>query len=73
MQGRLTLASNWSEELQAHYSAIYRSPEEITAALAGAFAAPLHQLGPAMPLFAQADLNNRAETRQHFCLVKKSR
>ena len=73
MQGRLTLASNWSEELQAHYSAIYRSPEEITAALAGAFAAPLHEVGHAMPLFAQADLNNRAETRQHFCLVRKSR
>jgi 2-polyprenyl-3-methyl-5-hydroxy-6-metoxy-1,4-benzoquinol methylase len=73
VQGRLTLASHWSDELQAHYSAIYRSPEEIVAALAAAFAAPDHIVGPATLLFAQADLNNRAETQQHFCIVKKSR
>jgi 2-polyprenyl-3-methyl-5-hydroxy-6-metoxy-1,4-benzoquinol methylase len=69
--GRLTLSGHWSEELQAHYSAIYRSPDEIAAALGEAFPAPAHQVGPIELLFAQSDLNNRAETQQHFCIVRK--
>jgi 2-polyprenyl-3-methyl-5-hydroxy-6-metoxy-1,4-benzoquinol methylase len=71
MQGRLTLSGHWSEELQAHYSAIYRSPEEIGACLATAFAAPEFAIGAAEQLFHDAALNNRAETRQQFCLVRK--
>jgi len=71
MAGRLSLSGHWSEELQAHYSAIYRSREEIAAMLAQAFPAPAFQPGPITPLFDDAALNNRAETRQHFCLVSK--
>lgn len=73
MQGRLTLASHWSDELQAHYSAIYRSPTEITSALTEAFPSPIYEITPATLLFEQADLNNRVETQQHFCIIKKSR
>ncbi len=73
LKARLTLASEWSVELQARYSAIYRSPQEITAALAEAFPPPRHGVGPATLLFEQADLNNRAETQQHFCIVRKHR
>lgn len=71
LKGRLTLASEWSTELQARYSAIYRSPAEVTAALAAAFPPPRHEVGPTTLLFEQADLNNRAETQQHFCIVKR--
>lgn len=71
VEGRLTLAGHWSEELQANYSAIYRSPGEIVAALTKAFPAPTHQVGPATLLFERSELNNRAETQQHFCIVKK--
>jgi len=69
MAGRLSLSGHWSEELQAHYSAIYRSREEIAAMLAQAFPAPTFQPGPITPLFDDGALNNRAETRQHFCLI----
>lgn len=73
IQGRLSLTGHWSEELQAHYSAIYRSPEEIAQALQAAFPAPGYEVGPVMLLFEQATLNNRAETRQHFCIVRKAK
>lgn len=72
MAGRLSLLGHWSEELQAHYSAIYRTREEIAAMLAQAFPAPAFVLGPITPLFDDGALNNRAETRQHFCLVRKA-
>lgn len=71
VQGRLTLSSHWSDELQAHYSAIYRSPAEIGQALAEAFPVPAYDVGAPTLLFEQADLNNRAETLQHFAIVKK--
>ena len=73
LKARLTLSSEWSEELQSRYSAIYRSPDEINAVLSEAFAPPHHEVGRATLLFEQADLNNRAETQQHFCIGKKSR
>jgi 2-polyprenyl-3-methyl-5-hydroxy-6-metoxy-1,4-benzoquinol methylase len=73
MNGRLTLSGHWSEELQTHYSAIYRSPGEIAAALGEAFSSPAHEIGAIELLFEQSDLNNRAETRQHFCIVRKKR
>lgn len=72
VEGRLTLSGHWSDELQAHYNAIYRSPEEIVGALETAFPAPDYTVGAATLLFEQAALNNRAETQQHFCLVQKA-
>ena len=71
MEARLSLSGHWSEELQAHYSAIYRSREEIAAALAEAFPADRFEVGPITSLFDDASLNNRAETRQHYCLVRQ--
>lgn len=72
VEQRLSLSGHWSDELQAHYSAIYRSTGEIALALATAFPAPQFTVGPNTLLFEQAALNNRAETRQYFCLVGKA-
>ena len=69
---RLTLSGHWSEELQSNYSAIYRTTEELLACFRKAFPAPEFTIGSFEPLFENAILNNRTETRQMFCLVKKT-
>jgi 2-polyprenyl-3-methyl-5-hydroxy-6-metoxy-1,4-benzoquinol methylase len=69
---RLTLSGHWSEELQSNYSAIYRTSEELLACFRKAFPASEFTIGPFEPLFENANLNNRTETRQMFCLVKKT-
>jgi 2-polyprenyl-3-methyl-5-hydroxy-6-metoxy-1,4-benzoquinol methylase len=68
---RLTLSGHWSDELQAHYSAIYRSRDEMAAAFLAAFPPPSYAITPLALLFEEAELNNRAETRQFFSIVKK--
>lgn len=68
LEERLTLNGVWSEELQQEYYAIYRTREELTALLR----AGLETQGtPAFePLYADAGLNNRQETRQFYCLIR---
>ncbi len=68
---RLTLSGHWSDELQARYNAIYRSREEMAAAFGAAFSPSSHAIAPPALLFEDAGLNNRAETRQFFSIVKK--
>lgn len=68
---RLTLDRHWSDELQCHYSAIYRTAREICALLDP----PLCDAGfepiEFQPLYADPALQNRAETRQFFALSKQ--
>jgi SAM-dependent methyltransferase len=64
---RLTLRSYWSEELGAHYSAIYRTHNEYL---------HLFQGLPGFVITAQAmpfpvELQNREETQQWFFLLEK--
>lgn len=68
---RLTLSGHWSEELQSKYSAIYRTPQELLGYLRHAFPTPEFEISSFEPLFEDAKLNNRAETTQMFCLIKK--
>ncbi len=68
---RLTLDRHFSEELQADYSAIYRSRAEMRAMIAAA-AAGRARITAFEPLYPAA-LNNRAETRQEYVLVEKDR
>lgn len=60
---RLTLRNVWSEELQATYSAVYRTPEEYRAA-----AEPV----PALDQPLWPELWNRAETGQWMWLYRKA-
>lgn len=62
---RMTLDRHWSEELQAEYSSIYRSKNEMLLAMA-----PLLECGFKLSdisrLYEQNDLNNRQETAQFY-------
>ncbi|PID53269.1 MAG: methyltransferase type 12 [Micrococcales bacterium] len=66
---RLTLRGHWSEELGAEYNAIYRTRDELLAAIA------VH--APALRVVSDADLyppelNNRNETRQRYCMLERT-
>lgn len=63
---RLTLNGVWSEELQQTYYAIYRTRAELGALIEEGLGAPPPEF---VPLFADAGLNNRAETRQFYCII----
>ncbi len=68
---RLTLNNFWSEELSAQYSAIYRTQEEFIK-LWQSTSLNLHFKPPRfLPLFEDVKLNNRTETRQMYCVLKK--
>jgi SAM-dependent methyltransferase len=68
---RLTLSEFWSNELNQHYSAIYRSAIE----LEGLFANSLYPAGfepiKFRPLYTDGQLNNREETVQNFAVAKR--
>ncbi len=70
---RLTLSEFWSDELNQEYSAIYRSARELDAL----FSKTLYPAGfepiQFQLLYADAKLNNRRETAQHFAIARRSR
>ena len=67
---RLTLNEVWSEELQTHYSAIYRSYAEHMAMLHDIFEDAGFYV-PEMKELYNDDLANRRETRQFFTIVER--
>ncbi|GBR12857.1 class I SAM-dependent DNA methyltransferase [Asaia spathodeae] len=71
VEERLTLNSHWSEELSAHYSAIYRSRAEIREMLTESFPEERFLISPLKNLFSDEDLNNRLDTCQYFCFVER--
>lgn len=68
LEERMTLDGIWSEELQQHYYAIYRTRDELTDLLRAGLGAPVSPVFE--PLYQEAELNNRRETRQFYCLLK---
>jgi len=68
LEERLTLNGVWSEELQQHYYAIYRTRDELTDLLQAGFGAAVAPVFE--PLYKDAGLNNRRETQQFYCLLK---
>jgi SAM-dependent methyltransferase len=68
---RLTLRSHWSEELNAHYSAVYRTRDELEKFVNNALAPVGFEPCCFRPLFEDNALNNRVETKQHFCIVRR--
>jgi SAM-dependent methyltransferase len=68
VEERLTLNGVWSEQLQQTYYAIYRTREELAALLTAGLGL---EAPPAFtPLYGDAGLNNRDETRQFYCLIE---
>lgn len=68
VEDRLTLNGVWSEELQQNYYAIYRTRGELAELLRAGLGAPAPPVFE--PLYRDADLNNRQETRQFYSLLK---
>lgn len=68
LEERLTLNGVWSEELQQHYYAVYRTRAELEGLVADGLGrrAPLD----IRPLYGDSGLNNRAETRQFYSLIE---
>ncbi len=71
MKERLTLRDHWSEELSSHYSAIYRTTEELES-LVNAELEPFNYAPCRLEaLFGDSLLNNRTETRQFFSIFER--
>lgn len=71
VQGRLTLDRFYSEELKYEYSAIYRTVAELEELLSRAEVLSDFDIDVSTCLFS-SDLEKRAETRQHYFILKKS-
>lgn len=71
VQERLTLSNYWSEELQQHYSAIYRSADELEAAFRETLYKADFEPVQFASLYKNSEHNNRRETIQHFAIVRR--
>jgi len=66
---RLTLIDEWSEELQAYYSSVYRTESELRELIKASDLAGARVL-ESRPLFDdQSEHNLRSETRQYFMIL----
>ena len=71
LETRLTLDGHWSEELKAPYSAIYRSRVELEQIVFAPLAAQGFRRVEEGPVYAEAALNNRSETRQFYFVMER--
>lgn len=70
IETRLTLKNIWSEELQYHYSAIYRTADEYKMVFSDTLLKVGFKLTHSHHLYPKA-LNNRAETCQHIFVLER--
>ncbi len=68
--GRLTLDGTWSAELRSTYRAIYRTSDELSAIINQTIGQSNFTKARFSPLYDEEDLNNRAETRQFYTILK---
>lgn len=69
--GRLTIKEHFSDDMDQYYNAIYRTEEELGGLLGQTLLASgflVKQIGDVF----EPELNNRAETRQRWCLLERS-
>jgi SAM-dependent methyltransferase len=69
IEERLTLLNVWSEELEQHYSAIYRSADEMQDVLESGLSATKFTFHGWQALYQDKALSNRTETQQFFQFV----
>lgn len=67
---RLSLDQHWSQELNARYSAVYRTSADVTEIIRRHFPEGRYTIDPFSRLFEAATLNNRVETEQQFCFIR---
>jgi hypothetical protein len=68
---RLTLSGHYSDELQHAYHAIYRTEAELVAALEATLGAAGFVITRRGDVYADASMNNRAETRQRWMVLER--
>lgn len=66
---RLTLNEFWSDELTSSYSAIYRTEAELRVLIDSVLSGHVASY-EFLPLYADDHLNNRAETKQFYSLLR---
>ena len=66
---RLTIKGHFSEDMDQIYNAIYRTENELMAMIAPTFLAAGFEVVERGDVYADADLNNRAETKQRFFVL----
>jgi cyclopropane fatty-acyl-phospholipid synthase-like methyltransferase len=69
---RLTIKDHFSEELEQDYHAIYRTEDEIRSFVAQAMGSQGCRLTDCGDVYADTNLNNRAETRQRWFAVERA-
>lgn len=67
---RLTLNEHWSDDLDSHYSAIYRTQAELLSLISGCPSVMKLELIECGDMYPDA-LNNRKETQQRYYLLKR--
>jgi cyclopropane fatty-acyl-phospholipid synthase-like methyltransferase len=70
VERRLTLDRHWSGDLASHYSAVYRTRDELVDLLEPTLLARGFRIAHEQDLYPDA-LNNRAETRQRIYLLER--
>lgn len=71
IEERLTLASHFSEELDADYSSVYRSRREFESMIGDVLLARGLRITACGPLYP-AGLDNRSDTRQHHYVLERA-
>lgn len=68
---RLSIVDHFSEDMRQTYNAIYRTEAELLAALAPVLGEAGFRLTGSGDVYAEADLNNRVETRQRWFVFER--
>jgi SAM-dependent methyltransferase len=68
---RLTLDQHFSEDMEQHYSAIYRTEPELMAMFEASLGKVGFRLIDSGDVYADSELNNRAETKQRFFVFER--
>lgn len=70
---RLTIQHHYSDELEQNYSAIYRTEDELLSAIMERLGNREFRVEGSGDVYDEPSLNNRAETRQQWIMVRRSR
>ena len=70
-QSRLTLREHFSEDMEQYYNAVYRTESELLGLFHSVLGAVGFHVTGSGDVYSEADLNNRAETKQRWFLLER--